>query len=112
MDHLLHLDKEPASNSICAPVYPAEIAGLGHRSRCDIGSTGAIAVLTSAGELLGIVDMPTLNDGPRGRRAVNPPLLAAIIFKTHASKAFVEFVGARPGEGAVGPLLSAALVGS
>jgi crossover junction endodeoxyribonuclease RuvC len=35
---------------------------------------------------------------PRGQRAARPE----IIFKTHASKAFVEFVGARPGEGAVG----------
>jgi hypothetical protein len=46
--------------------------------------------------------MPVLSDGPKGRRSVNAPLLAAIIFKSHASLAFVEFVGARPGEGAVG----------
>jgi hypothetical protein len=28
--------------------------------------------------------------------------LAEIVFKSHASKAFIELVGARPGEGAVG----------
>jgi crossover junction endodeoxyribonuclease RuvC len=66
----------------------------------DIGASGAIALLTGAGELV-VFDMPVLADGPSGRRAVNAPLLAEIIFK-HASKAFVEFVGPRPGEGAVG----------
>ena len=68
----------------------------------DIGACGAIAMLGLAGELLDVVDMPVLNDGPSGRRAVNPPLLAEIVFKSHASKAYVELVGARPGEGAVG----------
>jgi crossover junction endodeoxyribonuclease RuvC len=68
----------------------------------DIGACGAIAMLTPEGELLEIFDMPVLNDGPSGRRAVNPPLLAEIVFKSHASKAYVELVGARPGEGAVG----------
>ncbi|HWY83972.1 MAG TPA: hypothetical protein VNY10_18965 [Roseiarcus sp.] len=67
----------------------------------DIGASGAIALLTGAGELVDVFDMPVLADGPSGRRAVNAPLLAEIIFK-HASKAFVEFVGPRPGEGAVG----------
>jgi hypothetical protein len=33
---------------------------------------------------------------------VNAPLLSSIIFKSHADQAFIEFVGARPGEGAVG----------
>ncbi|MGJ0506992.1 MAG: hypothetical protein ACR652_07595 [Methylocystis sp.] len=49
-----------------------------------------------------MIDMPTLADGPAGRRAVNAPLLADIIWKSHGGHAFVEFVGARPGEGAVG----------
>lgn len=40
--------------------------------------------------------------GHDGRRAVNGPLLAEFIAKSHATKAFVELVGARPGEGAVG----------
>jgi len=52
--------------------------------------------------LLEISDMPTLHDGPKGRRAVNAPLLASIVFKSHAVHAFVEYVSARPGEGPTG----------
>jgi uncharacterized protein YbjT (DUF2867 family) len=68
----------------------------------DIGVTGAIALLNIAGELVDVFDMPVLQDGPKGRRAVNAPLLAPIVFKSHAATAYVEYVGARPGEGAVG----------
>jgi crossover junction endodeoxyribonuclease RuvC len=68
----------------------------------DIGVTGAIALLDETGALVSVTDMPTMQNGPAGRRAVNAPLLAAIIFKSHADHAFVEGVGARPGEGAVG----------
>ena len=71
----------------------------------DIGSRGAVSLLTlRAGlvELLDVFDMPCLNDGPAGRHAVNPALLAEIVAKSHATKAYVELVGARPGEGAVG----------
>jgi crossover junction endodeoxyribonuclease RuvC len=68
----------------------------------DIGSTGAVALLSEDGSLVETFDMPCLSDGPAGRRAVNGPLLAEIIAKSHATKAYVELVGARPGEGAVG----------
>ena len=68
----------------------------------DPGAHGAIALLDETGDLLEVVDMPCLDDGPAGRRAVNPALLAEIVAKSPASKAFVEYVGARPGEGAVG----------
>jgi crossover junction endodeoxyribonuclease RuvC len=68
----------------------------------DIGVSGAVATMTSEGVLIDVVDMPVLNDGPSGRRTVNAPLLAAIVFKSHATQASIEFVGARPGEGAVG----------
>ena len=68
----------------------------------DVGATGALAVLTADGELVEALDMPCLNDGPAGRRAVNGPLLAEIVARAHASMAYVELVGARPGEGAVG----------
>ena len=74
----------------------ADIIGI------DIGVVGAIATMNRDGQLVSVVDMPVLNDSPAGRRAVNAPLLAEIIFKSHAAGAFVEFVGARPGEGAVG----------
>jgi crossover junction endodeoxyribonuclease RuvC len=66
----------------------------------DIGVSGAIAVLKPA--LVEVHDMPVLKDGPAGRRAINAPLLSSIIFASHADWAFVEYVGARPGEGAVG----------
>jgi crossover junction endodeoxyribonuclease RuvC len=68
----------------------------------DIGTTGGIAVLSEASELIEIHAMPCLADGPAGRRAVNGPLLASIVFASHATRAFVEHVSARPGEGAVG----------
>jgi hypothetical protein len=68
----------------------------------DIGATGAIALLSDRGELIDVFDMPTLHDGPKHRRTVNAPLLAEIIYKSHASRAFVERVGPRPMEGAVG----------
>jgi hypothetical protein len=78
----------------------------------DIGSQGAIALLTPSGDLLEVVDMPVLRDGPKGRPNVNAALLAEIVVKMQAAMAFVEFVGARPGEGAVGRSHSAAPVAS
>jgi crossover junction endodeoxyribonuclease RuvC len=68
----------------------------------DIGASGAIALVTRAGDLFAVEDMPTLRDGPAGRRNVNAALVSEIISKSHATEAFVEYVGARPGEGAVG----------
>ncbi len=68
----------------------------------DIGVLGAIAIVDQSGALVEIHDMPVLHDGPKGRRTVNAPLLTSIIFKSHADHAFVEYVSARPGEGAVG----------
>lgn len=68
----------------------------------DVGASGALALVSRDGDLIEVADMPVLADGPSGRRAVNGPLLAEIVAKWHARSAFVEFVGARPGEGAVG----------
>jgi hypothetical protein len=48
----------------------------------DIGVQGAVAVLDQSGALVEVHDMPTLQDGPAGRRAVNAPLLAALVFKS------------------------------
>jgi crossover junction endodeoxyribonuclease RuvC len=67
----------------------------------DLGNCGAVAELTEAGELIGVFDMPTLRDGPNLRPTVSAPLLVSIIAKTGASRAFVEFVGPRPSDGAV-----------
>ena len=68
----------------------------------DIGVVGAIALLDAGGGLIEVADMPVLQDGPAGRKSVNAPLLAEIIYRFHAGHGFVESVGARPGEGAVG----------
>jgi crossover junction endodeoxyribonuclease RuvC len=68
----------------------------------DIGVQGAIAILDQCAGLVEIHDMPVLQDGPKGRRAINAPLLAAVIFKSHSDHAFVESVNARPGEGPTG----------
>lgn len=68
----------------------------------DIGVAGALTLLDEAGELLEIADMPVLRDGPKNRPSVNAPLLAEIVYGWHVCHAFIERVGARPGEGAVG----------
>ena len=68
----------------------------------DIGVRGAIALLGDNGELLEVHAMPCLDEGPAGRRSVNAPLVAEIVFKSKASRAFVEHVAARPGEGPTG----------
>jgi crossover junction endodeoxyribonuclease RuvC len=67
----------------------------------DPGLEGAVALLTRSGELIGIHDLPTLPDGPAGRCRVNPVLLADILAKTHASRAYVELVTSRPTDGHV-----------
>lgn len=68
----------------------------------DIGVKGGIALLDQFGELIDILEMPCLHDGPKNRRTINAPLLASFIYKSHATTAFVESVGPRPMEGAVG----------
>lgn len=68
----------------------------------DIGARGALALLSSTGELIDVADMPILRDGPANRPNVNAPLLASIVRRWQASQAFVEYVGARPKEGPTG----------
>lgn len=68
----------------------------------DIGVQGACALLTRAGELCEVADMPILRDGAAKRASVNAPLLANVLARWHVRAAFVELVGPRPGEGAVG----------
>jgi hypothetical protein len=69
---------------------------------CDLGIIGAIAAVDDSAELTDVVDMPTLTDGPAGRRTINAPLLASIMSRWRARIAYLEYVAARPGEGAVG----------
>lgn len=68
----------------------------------DIGVTGGISLLEENGMLTEVFDMPCLHDGPKNRRTINAPLLAELIYKSHARAAFIERVGPRPGEGVVG----------
>ena len=66
---------------------------------CDLGLTGGIAAIDEANiQLIDVVDMPTLANGPAGRRTINAPLLASIMSRWHARIVFIEYVGARPGE--------------
>jgi crossover junction endodeoxyribonuclease RuvC len=61
----------------------------------DPGAKGAIAILSSTGELLEVFDMPVTEEA-NGRRATNAPLLASIIAKSGAGRVYCEFVAARP----------------
>jgi crossover junction endodeoxyribonuclease RuvC len=61
----------------------------------DPGAHGAIAVISAAGQLLDVIDMPSTPEA-NGRTATNAPLLAGILARWHARVAFCEFVGARP----------------
>ena len=67
----------------------------------DIGGRGGVAILSEAGELIDVIDMPCLEDGPKGRRSVNAALLAEIIGGAGATLAYVEQVGPRPTDGSV-----------
>jgi crossover junction endodeoxyribonuclease RuvC len=62
----------------------------------DPGNSGALALLSIAGELLEILDMPCIADGVKGRRTVNPALLASIVRRWAPRAAYVELIGARP----------------
>jgi hypothetical protein len=67
----------------------------------DLGVTGA-GVTFHDGIPVEFFDTPCLNDRPAGRRNINAALLAERVFKSQATAAFVEAVGPRPSEGAVG----------
>jgi crossover junction endodeoxyribonuclease RuvC len=67
----------------------------------DPGNHGAGAVFLD-GELIDVFDIPTLADGVRGRATINGPLLASIIYKTQAERAFCELIGPRPTDGVGG----------
>jgi crossover junction endodeoxyribonuclease RuvC len=74
----------------------------------DPGIDGAIAVLDSEHDVLvNVFDMPVVEDGPKGRRRVNPQLMKTLFLTSSPTfsqpdVAVIERVGVRPGEGAVG----------
>jgi hypothetical protein len=45
----------------------------------DPGVTGALALLTDKGDLIDVLDMPSLADGTKGRSTVNAPLLTELL---------------------------------
>jgi crossover junction endodeoxyribonuclease RuvC len=83
--------RDPLLTSVC----PAYALGI------DLGNSGGVAELSVIGELLAVHPMPCLHDGPKGRPTLNLPLLSELIANSHASKAFIEFVSARPTDGSV-----------
>ena len=68
----------------------------------DPGVNGAVSVLDEGGNLINIFDLPVTPDGAKGRNAINAPLLASLVFKSGAIRAFCELVGPRPTDGSVG----------
>lgn len=68
----------------------------------DLGATGAVALSSPAHDLLDLVDVPTLDDGPAGRRRINAPLLASVIDRLSPARAYAEFIGPMPHDGHVG----------
>jgi crossover junction endodeoxyribonuclease RuvC len=63
---------------------------------CDPGASGALAFMDEGERLLGVEDMPVLDDGTKGRGTVNAVLLAAILKRWAPAHAFVELIGPRP----------------
>lgn len=65
----------------------------------DLGNQGAAAILTADRQLVDVVDLPLLADGPSCRQAVNGALFGDLIRRWQPSTAFIEFVGPRPTDG-------------
>lgn len=63
----------------------------------DPGIEGAWAVLDSFGQLVSSGDLPVVGEGKK--RMVSAPLLAGVLDVHPISEAFVERVGAMPGQG-------------
>jgi crossover junction endodeoxyribonuclease RuvC len=70
----------------------------------DPGLSGALAFYDVENGDLEVLDMPTLKAGTGGKRIVDIDALATAISSRadYVSHAFIEQVGTRPGEGAVG----------
>ena len=69
---------------------------------CDPGLSGAVALLDAAtGAVIDILDMPTLalSRSGKAKRELDPHALAGAIGRDRIAHAFVEQVGAMPGQG-------------
>ena len=60
----------------------------------DIGAARALALVTEAGELLEVADMPVLRDGPASRPTVCPPLFAESVQRWKSTRAWPAGGGA------------------
>lgn len=67
----------------------------------DPGKTGALAWLSDTGALLYVHDVPTLKAGTGGKAVVDEAALAGLVqsYADITTHAFIEMVGARPGQG-------------
>lgn len=64
----------------------------------DIGAHGAAALLDQSGELIDVVDLPTLDAGPACRPEISPHLFAALVRRWDPARAWVEHIGPRLGD--------------
>ena len=69
----------------------------------DPGAGGAVAILERSGELVHVFDMPSVEviSGGKAKRRVSPEMLAAELrlYNVHGTCAYIEQVGAMPGQG-------------
>lgn len=69
----------------------------------DPGAAGAIAIIESTGKLVHVFDMPSVEvvTGGKAKRRVSPEMLAAELrlYANQGAVAYVEQVGAMPGQG-------------
>lgn len=72
----------------------------------EIGDSGGIALTDKSGEFVDVVDMPTLNDEPKGRPAPGSALRAQIVARAGASSLTSSGVARGPRMALRRPLLS------
>ncbi len=69
----------------------------------DPGAAGAVAILEPDGSLVQVFDMPAVEVtvGGKAKRRISPEMLAAELrlYNVHATCAYIEQVGAMPGQG-------------
>jgi crossover junction endodeoxyribonuclease RuvC len=87
------------SGFVATPNHHESQAGT---ARIDLGNRGGVSLHGDDGSLVDSIDMAILHDGSKGRASVNASLLAENLARWQVRRAFIEHVGVRPGEGAVG----------
>ena len=89
---------DDATPPLCHLNAPARATPPGTVLAVDIGAHGAAALLDEAGDLLDVIDLPTLDSGPACRPEISPHLLASIIRRWRPARAWVEHIGPRLGD--------------